>query len=253
MTTDNSNGNKPADTGTERANAVQGAPAPKKTKHKGLIITAVIVAVLVVAFAGFWTWHETPGFCAAICHNMDEYLDTYQQPQNQAGVDKYGNAVSNTNAMMATLHRSNDTTAKSEIRCMACHHAVVGEQVSEAMGFVSGNYYYPLYERVGDDLTYWWGEDVSGDQFCVNENCHVYLQDATGGVNRDKLEASTMSMEFNPHSQHHEGIEMDCTTCHKGHRASVVECTGCHEHENATLPDGWITKAESDTLMAKTF
>lgn len=227
-------------------------PAPKKKHgHKALIVVVVVVAVLAVAGAGFWKWHETPGFCAAICHNMDQYLATYSEPQGVAGVDKYGNAVSNTNAMMATLHRQNDTTAKSEIRCMACHHAVVNEQVSEATSFALGNYYDPLYERVGDDLTKWWGSDVDGTTFCVNENCHAYLRGSDGLVDRDKLEASTVYMDFNPHAQHHEGIEMQCTTCHKGHRASVVECTGCHD--DATVPDGWLTYSESKQLMEKTF
>lgn len=229
-------------------------PAPKKHNSKRTaIVLIVIVAVLAVAGAGFWTWHETPAFCASICHNMDEYLATYNEPQGIAGTDKYGNVVTNTNAMMATLHSSNATTAKSEIRCMDCHHAITGEQVSEAMSFVAGNYYDPLYERVGDDLTHWWGTDVNGDTFCVNENCHAYLRGSDGSVDKDKLEASTVWMEFNPHAQHHEGIDMDCTTCHKGHRASVVECTGCHEHENAAIPDGWVTKEVGDAIINRAY
>ena len=46
---------------------------------------------------------------------------------------------------------------------------------------------------------------------------------------------------------------MQCTTCHKGHRASVVACTGCHEHENVAVPDGWLTYQQSQDLMAKSF
>ncbi len=230
-------------------------PQPK-TKHKRnhvIIVVVIICAVIGIAGAGFWQWHETPSFCAAICHNMDEYLDTYSQPQGVAGHDKYGNDVSNTNAMMATLHSSNATTGKSEITCLDCHHAIIGEQVSEGLGYIAGNYYYPLYERVGDDLTHWWGDDVDGTTFCMNENCHAYLRGSDGLVDRDKLEATTIDLSFNPHAQHHEGIEMQCTTCHKGHRASVMECTGCHQHEDVEIPDGWLTKAQGDELMAQTF
>lgn len=129
---------------------------------------------------------------------MDQYLATYNEPQGVQGTDKYGNVVTNTNAMMATLHSSNTTTAKGEIRCMACHHAIVGEQVSEAMSFATGNYYDPLYERVGDNLTHWWGDNVNGDTFCVNENCHVYLRGSDGSVDRNKLEASNDLHELQP-------------------------------------------------------
>lgn len=225
------------------------ASSPSLKKRKKGIVIGVIAVVIALAGVGFWEWHETPGFCAAICHNMDQYLDTYSEPGDQPGHDKYGNPVSNTNAMMATLHRTNETTGKSDFRCMTCHHPIIGEQVSEAVGFVSGNYYDPLDERVGDDLTHWWGEPAN--KFCVNENCHSYLRDENGDVNYDKLEASTVWMDFNPHSQHHEDIRMDCTDCHKGHRASVQQCTGCHEDVN--LPDGWLTKTEGDKVIADEF
>lgn len=220
-------------------------PAPKKHKKRAMVVTIVVV-VLVVAGVGFYQWHNTPQFCAAFCHNMDQYLATYEEPQNTQGVDKYGNEVSNTNAMMATLHRHNETTGKSEIRCMDCHHAIVGEQVSEGTEWISGNYYDPLDERVGDDLTKWWGEP--GGNFCVNENCHAYLRDGNGGINYDRLEASTVWMDFNPHSQHHGDIQMACTECHKGHRASVYMCTGCHD--DIDVPDGWVTYQENQEIMA---
>jgi len=219
-------------------------------KKKATILVAALV-IVAAGGLGFWKWHETPGFCAAICHNMDQYLATYLEPQNAPGVDKYGNPVSNTNAMMSVLHRSNATTGKSEILCLDCHHAVIGEQVSEGMYWATGNYLDPLDERVGGHLTAWWKEDST--RFCVNENCHAYLLGEDGLVDRSKLEQSTWMMEFNPHSQYHEAQQMECTACHKGHRASVQNCTSCHEHENIALPDGWITATESKELMEKTF
>ena len=72
---------------------------------------------------------------------MDEYLDTYAHEKGVAGVDKWGNEVSNTSAMVATLHASNATTGKSTVACMDCHHAVIGQQVSEGVHWVTGNYY----------------------------------------------------------------------------------------------------------------
>lgn len=217
-------------------------------KRKRGIAAVVVALVVILAGVGFWEWHETPGFCAAVCHNMDSYLATYEEDKGVPGTDKYGNPVSNTDAMLATFHRDNRTSGKNDFRCMDCHHPVLAEQVNEAFGWVTGNYYDPLVERVGDDITHWWGEP--GNKFCVNENCHAYLRDANGDVDYDKLENTTVWMDFNPHAQHHD-IRMDCTECHKGHRASVHQCSGCHK--DITLPDGWLTKAEGDQLMLEKF
>ena len=223
----------------------------KRRNSKKLIIASIIAVVVAAAGFGFWTWHETPEFCAAICHNMDQYLDGYRQEQGVPGTDKYGNAVSNTNAMMAVLHRSTKATVMPEIRCMGCHHPVIGEQISEGIGWVLGNYLDPLDERVGGDLTHWWNEPANN--FCANENCHVYLLGDDGVLSYDKLEASTAGRAFNPHAQHHEMLTLQCTDCHKGHRASTVVCTGCHQHEDVQLPDGWVTYDESQEILAAAF
>ena len=186
---------------------------------------------------------------------MDEYLETYSEEQGAAGTDKYGNAVTNTNAMMATLHRATDATAMPEIRCMGCHEPVIAEQISEGAAMVTGNYFDPLNERVGDDLTEWAGKDDT--QMCVNDSCHVYLRGTDGLLDRKKLEQSTENKAaitgFNPHDTHHETIEISCTQCHKGHRASVMVCTSCHEHEDVQLPEGWITAEQSNELMSSQF
>ena len=39
-----------------------------RRKKRGIVV-GVIVAVIVVAGAGFWVWHEQPSFCNAICHS----------------------------------------------------------------------------------------------------------------------------------------------------------------------------------------
>ena len=181
-----------------------------------------------------------------MCHIENTYVSNYSQPQNSVGTDKYGNEVSNTNAMMAVLHSHTDASAKPEIVCVDCHVPNNFELAHDGMNYVTGNYVYPRNERSDDDLMKW--DNTDGTQFCVNENCHAYLRGADGKVDRDKLEQSTQRMDFNPHSQHHEGIEMTCTECHKGHRASVLECTGCHD--DVELPDGWVTKEQSDEIMA---
>ena len=51
-------------------------------------------------------------------------------------------------------------------------------------------------------------------------------------------------MEFNPHKAQHGEIE--CSECHKAHRASVMYCTQCHSE--AEVPEGWLTVAEANKL-----
>ena len=223
----------------------------RKRRRRGWVILGVVVAVIVVAGAGMMVWHEQPSFCSTMCHIETTYVDNYEQAQGVAGTDKYGNAVSNTNAMMAVLHRQNNTTAKSEIVCVDCHVPNTTELAHDGVNYVTGNYYQPRSERSLSDLEKWDGK--KGEQFCVNENCHAYLRDSNGLVDRDKLEATTATMEFNPHAQHHQGMQLECSSCHKGHRASVLMCTACHEHEIVALPDGWVTYQESQELMEKSF
>lgn len=235
----------------ETVQEIADRPKAKRKPSKKWAITGAVLVVVAIAGVGFWQWHETPQFCAAFCHNMDQYLEGYEQEQGVVGIDKYGNQVSNTNAMMAVLHRNTQATAKSEIRCMDCHHPVIAEQVSEGFGWLTGNYLDPLDERSGEDLTHWWNEPA--DNFCANENCHVYLLGDDGQLDRNKLEAVTRELAFNPHAQEHEALSLDCTDCHKGHRASTLVCTGCHEHEDVALPDGWVSYEGSQEILGATF
>ena len=236
------------------AGAPAAEPAKKrKTKNprKRAVILVTILVVVAAGGFGFWKWHETPQFCAAICHNMDQYLTGYEQDQGVAGVDKYGNTVSDTNAMMAVLHRSTQTPGKEEIRCMGCHHPVIGEQISEGISWITGNYMDPLDERVGGDLTHWWKEPANN--FCSNGDCHADLLGADGVLDYIKLAKLTATMDFNPHNFMQHDIALECTDCHKGHRASTVVCTGCHQHENIQLPEGWVTYAVSEAIMRGVF
>ena len=173
---------------------VIGDPAPRTRKWP--IVVGVVVVVLIAAGAGFWVWHEQPSFCAAICHTpMDEYLETYEQEAGTAGVDKWGNEVANTNAMLAVSHKAQGKD------CMACHVPTLSEQMSEGMNWVTGNYVYPLEERDTEMLT-------------------------------------------EAHQPQHGEIE--CSECHKAHRASVMYCTQCHSE--AEVPEGWLTVAEANKL-----
>lgn len=107
--------------------APAGGNASAKRK-KPLIVAGVIAAVLVVAGAGMWAWHEQPSFCGAICHTpMAEYVATYDQAEGQAGVDKYGNEVESTSGMLAATHKAEGED------CLSCHIPTIGEQVTEGM------------------------------------------------------------------------------------------------------------------------
>lgn len=202
-----------------------------KTK-KWPVVAGVAAIVLVVAGAGFWVWHEQPGFCGAICHTpMDPYLETYEQEPNEPGVDKWGNAVDDASSMMAVLHRENGLT------CMNCHIPTISEQIAEGMTWVTGGYGLPLQEPTLEDMTAARGGDA--DSFCLNESCH--------NLTRDDLAKATSDMARNPHLEYHGDIS--CGQCHKAHRASVNCCSQCHS--DAEVPSGWITSAEEALLPAE--
>lgn len=228
-----------------------GGIAPKKKRTKKLAIVGVVIVTLAAAGAGMAVWHESPSFCSTMCHIEDTYVDNYMQEQGAPGVDKYGCAVSNTNAMMAVLHRNTKATAKPEIVCVDCHVPNFAELAHDGMNYVTGNYPMPRDERTATRLMSWDGKP--GESFCANGKCHVYLLGDDGMLDFGKLEASTKSRAFNPHERYHENLALDCTACHKGHRASTVVCTGCHEHEMVELPDGWVPYAESRQAMANVF
>lgn len=226
---------------TNAENAVSGAtatdgkiPSVKKNK-KWPIVTGVVVAVLVVAGAGMWVWHEQPSFCGAICHYpMAAYNATYDQEPNTTGVDKYGNEVSNTSSMLCVTHKVSTEEGGAGATCLSCHVPTLSEQISEGLGWVAGDYVYPLYERTSDELTE--ARGAEGDEFCLNESCH--------NLTRDDLAELTSDMTRNPHVAQHG--EVACTECHKAHRASVMYCSECHT--DAEIPDGWLSYEEAEEL-----
>lgn len=226
-------------------------PAPKRKGKKKFAIIGVVIVVLVAVGAGMMVWHESPDFCSTMCHIEDAYVKNYLQEQGAPGVDKYGHEVTNTNAMMAVMHRATKATAKPEIVCVDCHVPNMAELAHDGLNFATGNYPLPRDERTAAQLMTWDGKP--GESFCANGRCHVYLLGDDGNLDYGKLEASTKSRAFNPHERHHQNLSLDCTACHKGHRASTIVCTGCHEHANVQLPDGWISYSDSRQIMVDTF
>ena len=208
--------------------------APKKSSAKKRvgIVCGVIAVIVAIAGFGMWTWHDDPSFCGTVCHTpMASYLETYDQKPNTAGVDKYGNPVSNTSAMLAVQHGA------MGFDCLTCHKATLGQQISEGTAWLAGNYTYPLDERSVAEL----GEPtgMGSDEMCLNESCH--------NMTRDDLYNLTADEEnlYNPHWSHHETL--DCGTCHKAHGQSVLYCTQCHAQ--APVPEGWLSMGEYNEMM----
>ena len=250
MSDETRNGEEQLSATVEAIYAFTGGPKPKKKRNKKLIV-GVIVLILAAAGVGMLVWHEQPSFCSTMCHIEGTYVDNYMQEQDASGYDKYGNSVTNTNAMLAVLHRNTKATAKPEMVCVDCHEPNIMELAQDGLHYLMGSYPMPRDERSLSRMTSWDGK--AGETFCANENCHVYLLGDDGMLDYDKLEKSTQSRMFNPHEQHHEVLSLECSDCHKGHRASTLVCTGCHEHADVALPEGWLTYDENMTLMQRRF
>ena len=215
-------------------------------KKKWPIVVGVVAVVLVAAGAGFWVWHEQPSFCNAICHTpMDAYYETYAD----GSTDKYGNELDEAgrNSMMAYLHVQTDGTT-----CMDCHVPSIGEQITEGMNWVTGNYEIEgtnalgqavMPERALSDLTE--ARGVPEDEFCLNSGCHT--NDDGSVMTRDDLIEATADLTDSPRNPHlAQHGERACSDCHKAHSQSVNYCTSCHN--DAPVPEGWLTMAEAKKL-----
>lgn len=226
---------KKEETAAEATEQAAAEPAAKNGKKKWPIVLAIVVVVLVVAGIGMWTWHEQPSFCNAFCHTpMDTYVETAASTPNTATTDKWGNAVSNSNAMLSVVH------AQSGVNCLGCHVPSLSQQLGEVGETITGNYYYPLAEVSLSELMTNAGNTASADSFCLKSGCH--------DMTRTDLTAATADMSFNPHRWQHG--EIACSECHKSHRASVFYCTQCHSEAASSMPDGWVTYSEGQKLEA---
>ena len=222
---------------TEEEKKVDGQtaePAAQKKKKKWPIVVGVVVAVLVVAGAGFWVWHEQPSFCHT---PMDAYLPTYEAEPGQAATDGGGNEVANASGMMAAVHRAENGTT-----CLGCHVPTLSEQIGEGMSWITGSYevlntqtgQQVVPEKSLEDLVA--ARGIEPDQFCLNESCH--------NMTRDDLIQATSDLESNPHVA--QPGENQCSACHKAPRASVNACSQCHN--DAPIPEGWISAADNTAL-----
>lgn len=142
------------------------APSPKRKAKRGWIIGGVVAAVIVVAGAGFWVWHETPSFCNAICHSpMDSYVETY---------------YSGDQGMLVTAH------AEAGNNCLSCHEPVITEQVGEVMKWVADDY--PM---TADGAKLADGADMASEEFCAKSGCHD-MDDVVASTSRATASSSTL-------------------------------------------------------------
>lgn len=194
----------------EAATNEKSAPASpqKKKKHKAPIIVGVVAAIVVVAGIGFWTWHEQPSFCNAICHSpMDPYVEGYYHDTQQ----------------MAYAHQVEGTT------CLQCHEAKLDEQVAEAISWVSGDF-------TTDEQGYLTTVGVRADQaMCATPNCHNISEVVAATENWGGQQG------VNPHDSH-QGYALDCSSCHTAHGQSYMYCNTCHDYE---VPEGWAEPTSS--------
>ena len=184
--------------------------SPKRPKKKWPLAVGIVVAVIVVAGAGFWVWHEQPSFCNAICHEpMDAYVEGYY---NDDSLEAYAHQVEG-------------------VTCLQCHEAKLDEQVSEGIAWVTGDY-----EMGADGMIATVG--VRSDaKMCATSGCHDY----------DEVIAATANWGgeagVNPHESH-QGYALDCSSCHVEHGQSIMYCNTCHDYE---VPAGWSEPARSET------
>lgn len=158
----------------------------RRARTRRWIAVGVTAAVLVVAGAGFWVWHEQPSFCNAICHTpMDPYVEGYysQDP-----------------ALLSAVHQGADVT------CMGCHVPTLSEQLAEGAAWVTGGYDLPLEQRSFDD------------GFCLNKACH--------DTSREGLAAATQDRAYNPHEEYHgERLACgDCHKVHEPSVNACTQC-----------------------------
>ncbi len=178
-------------------------PSRKRPGKKAITI-GVVAAVVVVAIAGMWIWHEQPSFCNAICHNpMDPYVESYDSGDPGLGI---------------TAH------AAAGESCLDCHTAELTTQVAEACAWVSDNY--PV-DQTGMLAT---GKQFATEEFCAKSGCHDMAEvvEKTWGFEGNDA-------KYNPHASHQD-LALDCGDCHKVHETSTLVCNECHA---LTMPEGW--------------
>ena len=214
----------------EKKSSTTGAPqapviddsvtAVKKAKHWPIVISVFAVLAIAVLVA-FLHWHEMPSFCSTFCHaTMDRYVQGY---------------YSGDESMEAAVHEEKGVT------CLGCHwpQAKMMDLVHEVVLYVSDGFTDPLEDQTS----------FASDEFCGK--CH-------DGVTAPTKESATEDWAINPHNipdvaAHQtagaDGGAIQCSDCHKAHKASTFACAKCHDGM-AEVPEGWKTPDVSVNVMA---
>lgn len=196
-------------TATEASTTPQNAE-PKRPRKRGWIVAGVIVAVIVVAGAGFWVWHEQPSFCNSVCHSpMDYYVETYTADDPHLGI---------------TAHANND------VACLNCHEAELTTQISEVMAWVSDSY--PMTD---DGTMLATGKEFANEEFCARSECHHAAGTTFDEITNNLWGFSDNDPKYNPHASHQD-LALECGDCHGIHEANVLVCNECH---SLNMPEGW--------------
>lgn len=196
-------------TATEASTTPQNAE-PKRPRKRGWIVAGVIVAVIVVAGAGFWVWHEQPSFCNSVCHSpMDYYVETYTADDPHLGI---------------TAHANND------VACLNCHEAELTTQISEVMAWVSDSY--PMTD---DGTMLATGKEFANEEFCARSECHHTAGTTFDEITNNLWGFSDNDPKYNPHASHQD-LALECSDCHGIHEANVLVCNECH---SLNMPEGW--------------
>ena len=86
-----------------------------RVRRRWPIAVGCVAAVVALAAAGFFVWHEQPSFCNAICHvPMDNYVEGYYEDET----------------LCANAHYREGTT------CLQCHEPKIDEQIAEGIAWV---------------------------------------------------------------------------------------------------------------------
>ena len=181
----------------------KGAARPRRAWP---IVAGCVCAVLVLAGAGFFVWHEQPSFCNAVCHvPMDNYVNGYYENE----------------ALGAHAHYRANTS------CLDCHEPKIDEQIAEGIAWVRGDF---EVDDAGDIAVV----GVTADEkMCAKSGCHD-MQDVIAATADWDGEAGV-----NPHESH-QGSPIDCSNCHGVHTTSNMYCNACHDYQT---PQGWTNPA----------
>jgi len=109
--------------------------------------------------------------------------------------------------------------AESATPCQSCHSRAIGDTLGEIVTYARGEYETPLEEQ------------EYSKEWCFQ--CHEH-------GSYEELIQRTEELELNPHDSHYG--EMECSICHKVHRASEDYCAQCHGP--VATGTGWITATQ---------